>query len=69
VLRARASIGIEQEIYALLVVYQLLRTAMAEATRTRPDPDSTVGTAPHTPAATSSGCNSTSCFVQRPNTA
>ncbi|MFG3443070.1 IS4 family transposase [Nonomuraea sp. NPDC047897] len=41
VLRARTPTGIEQEIYALIVVYHLLRTAMAEATRTRPgtDPD------------------------------
>jgi transposase IS4-like protein/DDE family transposase len=39
VLRARTPAGIEQEIYALLVVYQLLRTAMADATRTRPDID------------------------------
>ena len=38
-LRARASTGIEQEIYALLVVYQLLRTAMADATSTQPDTD------------------------------
>ncbi|MER6129783.1 IS4 family transposase [Streptomyces sp. NPDC001795] len=41
VLRARTPGGIDQEIYALLVVYQLLRTAMADATGTRPgtDPD------------------------------
>jgi hypothetical protein len=41
VLRARTPAGIEQEIYALLVVYHLLRTAMADATATRPgiDPD------------------------------
>jgi len=41
VLRARTPAGIEQEIYALLVTYQLLRTAMADATATRPgtDPD------------------------------
>ena len=41
VLRARTPEGVEQEIYALLVVYQLLRTAMADATSTRPgtDPD------------------------------
>ncbi|GAB3882180.1 hypothetical protein GCM10029964_098330 [Kibdelosporangium lantanae] len=41
VLRARTPIGIEQEIYALLVTYQLLRTAMADATTTQPgiDPD------------------------------
>jgi hypothetical protein len=41
VLRARTPSGVEQEVYALLVVYQLLRTAMADATSTRPgiDPD------------------------------
>ena len=39
VLRARTPTGIEQEIYALLVVYHLLRTAMADATGTRPDID------------------------------
>ncbi len=41
VLRARTPEGVDQEIYALLVVYQLLRTAMADATSTRPgtDPD------------------------------
>lgn len=41
VLRARTPVGVEQEIYALLVVYQLLRTAMADATSTHPgtDPD------------------------------
>jgi hypothetical protein len=41
VLRARTPEGIDQEIYALLVVYQLLRTAMADAAGTRPgtDPD------------------------------
>lgn len=41
VLRARTPTGIEQELYALLVIYQLLRTAMADATSTRPgiDPD------------------------------
>ncbi|GAA3305820.1 IS4 family transposase [Streptomyces cinereospinus] len=41
VLRARTPDGIDQEIYALLVVYQLLRTAMADATSTRDgtDPD------------------------------
>jgi hypothetical protein len=37
VLRARTPVGTEQEIYALLVTYQLLRTAMADATSTRPD--------------------------------
>jgi len=39
VLRARTPTGIEQEVYALLVTYQLLRTAMADATSTRPDLD------------------------------
>jgi Insertion element 4 transposase N-terminal/Transposase DDE domain len=41
VLRARTHIGVEQEIYALLITYQLIRTAMADATTTRPglDPD------------------------------
>ncbi|MBB6422057.1 hypothetical protein HDC93_007693, partial [Streptomyces sp. AK010] len=41
VLRARTPDGIDQEIYALLVVYQLLRTAMADATSTQcgTDPD------------------------------
>ncbi|MET0136022.1 MAG: IS4 family transposase [Kibdelosporangium sp.] len=39
VLRARTPTGIEQEIYALLVTYQLLRTAMTDATNTRPDID------------------------------
>jgi hypothetical protein len=41
VLRARTPTGVEQEIYALLVIYQLLRTAIADATSTQPeiDPD------------------------------
>jgi hypothetical protein len=39
VLRARTPTGIEQEIYALLVVYHLLRTAMADATATRTEVD------------------------------
>jgi PAS domain-containing protein len=41
VLRARTPTGVVQEIYALLVTYQVLRTAMADATDTRPgiDPD------------------------------
>jgi hypothetical protein len=41
VLRARTPTGTDQEIYALLVVYQLIRTAMADATNSRPgiDPD------------------------------
>jgi hypothetical protein len=37
VLRARIPAGVEQEIYALLVTYQLLRTAMADATNSRPE--------------------------------
>ena len=36
VLRARTPAGIDQEIYALLVTYQLLRTAMADATACLP---------------------------------
>ena len=41
VLRARTPAGIDQEVYALLVCYQLLRLAMADATSTRAgiDPD------------------------------
>jgi Insertion element 4 transposase N-terminal/Transposase DDE domain len=39
VLRARTPDGVEQELYALLVTYQLLRTAMADATDTQPDVD------------------------------
>ncbi|HEY0806682.1 MAG TPA: IS4 family transposase [Pseudonocardiaceae bacterium] len=39
VLRARTPTGIEQEIYALLLTYQLLRTAMTDATNTQPDTD------------------------------
>lgn len=39
VLRARTPVGVEQEVYALLVTYQLLRTAMADATSTRPETD------------------------------
>lgn len=41
VLRARTPAGITQEIYALLITYQLLRLAMTDATDTRPgtDPD------------------------------
>jgi hypothetical protein len=41
VLRARTPAGIDQEIYAMLVTYQILRTAMADATASRPgtDPD------------------------------
>ena len=36
VLRARTCDGIDQEIYALLVVYQVLRTAMTDATDSQP---------------------------------
>jgi hypothetical protein len=41
VLRARTPTGVHQEVYALLVTYQALRTAMVDATNTRPgtDPD------------------------------
>jgi hypothetical protein len=41
VLRARTLEGVDQEIHALLIVYQLLRTAMVDATDSRPgtDPD------------------------------
>jgi hypothetical protein len=41
VLRARTPTGIAQEVYALLVTYQILRTAMTDATNTIPglDPD------------------------------
>jgi hypothetical protein len=39
VLRARTPEGIEQEIYALLVTYQVLRTAIADAAVTVPDTD------------------------------
>jgi hypothetical protein len=41
VLRARTPEGIDQEIHALLIVYQVLRTAMTDATDSRPglDPD------------------------------
>jgi hypothetical protein len=41
VLRARTPDGIDQEIHALLVTYQVLRTAMVDATDSRPglDPD------------------------------
>jgi hypothetical protein len=40
-LRARTPVGIEQEVYALLTTYQILRAAMADATSTQPgiDPD------------------------------
>ncbi len=39
VLRARTPTGVDQEIYALLVTYQALRVAIADATIGRPDVD------------------------------
>ena len=39
VLRARTPAGLEQEIYAMLVAYQALRIAIADATMPRPDID------------------------------
>jgi Insertion element 4 transposase N-terminal/Transposase DDE domain len=39
VLRARTPAGIDQEVHALLVTYQILRTAMTDATNSRPDID------------------------------
>ncbi|WP_228040619.1 IS4 family transposase [Streptomyces chromofuscus] len=39
VLRARTPAGTDQEVYALLVTYQVLRLAMADAASTRPDVD------------------------------
>lgn len=39
VLRARTPTGIQQEVYALLVTYQILRTAMADATNSQPEVD------------------------------
>jgi hypothetical protein len=41
VLRARTPAGIDQEVYALLATYQILRTAMTDAINTTPhlDPD------------------------------
>jgi hypothetical protein len=39
VLRARTPTGIDQEVYALLVTYQILRLAIADATGTQPDVD------------------------------
>jgi hypothetical protein len=39
VLRARTPAGVVQEVYTLLVTYQLLRTVMADATDTQPDID------------------------------
>lgn len=39
VLRARTPTGVDQEIYALLVTYQVLRIAITDATIARPDVD------------------------------
>jgi hypothetical protein len=39
VLRARTPDGVDQEVYALLTTYQILRTAMADATSTQPEVD------------------------------
>ncbi|MFC0100552.1 IS4 family transposase [Micromonospora marina] len=39
VLRARTPAGVDQEIHALLVTYQILRTAMTDATNSEPDVD------------------------------
>jgi hypothetical protein len=39
VLRARTPTGVEQEVYALLAAYQVLRVAMHDATLARPDVD------------------------------
>jgi hypothetical protein len=41
VLRARIPEDVEQEVYALLVIYQALRTAMADAAMTVPGTDPT----------------------------
>jgi hypothetical protein len=41
VLRARTPNGIDQEVHALLVTYQILRTAMTDATNTTPGTDPT----------------------------
>ena len=40
-LRAKTPGGVDQEVYALLVTYQVLRTAMTDATNSTPgvDPD------------------------------
>jgi hypothetical protein len=56
VLRARTPEGVTQEIHALLVTYQLLRTAMADATSTHPASTRTgrVSASPCTPPATRS---------------
>ena len=46
VLRARTPGGIDQEIYALLVTYQVLRTAIADAAGTVPAPTPTAPASP-----------------------
>jgi hypothetical protein len=43
VLRARTPDGIEQELYALLVTYQALRTAIADAAAAVPGTDPPAG--------------------------
>jgi hypothetical protein len=49
VLRSGDRAGVEQEVWALLTLYQLLRTAMVEAVETRPglDPDRASFTTAH----------------------
>jgi hypothetical protein len=56
VLRARTPAGIDQEVHALLICYQLLRLAMADATSTNPasTPTGPASPSPSTPPATSS---------------
>jgi len=56
VLRAKTPGGVDQEIYALLVTYQALRIAIADATIARPglDPDRAASPSPCTPPATNS---------------
>ena len=39
VLRARTPTGVDQEVYALLIIYQALRVAISDATLARPDLD------------------------------
>ena len=50
VLRARTPAGIDQEIYALLITYQILRTAMTDATNTHPGMRPRPGQLHHRPA-------------------
>ena len=56
VLRSRTPTGIAQEIYALLITYQVLRIAISDATLARPDVDPDRGsfTVARTPLATNS---------------